>query len=282
MNWCTVKPIVDTKIDLSQYPSVCDVGKQLKDRQRLQALCKTCNAVCTVDDYTVQWTGVDAMTYMFVLTEKATGQTWEWSVKKDFPKEGPQAAFERDYSEATLRHGPGIVRALEDFLEALQVLNPAAGYKMECTETGYRFFRPLEGELALVPFQLDILTDPTPFPETSVIHPELWDVIGSIEGEAGRSIARLVTRYLRLGVVFDSVEHNRDCKYHESVITGWRKRSDSTKHLVRITNRYVDLADPTLAHYYRYYNKGGPNGKRGIRCNPHGTGHHLGHTPRPC
>ena len=126
---------------------------------------------------------------------------------------------------------------------------------MECTATGYRFFRPVDSDLGVVPLQLDILQVTSPVPEEAITNPEIWEVVGQIEGEAGRSLARMITRYMRLGVVFDTVTHRRDLEYHQSEIIGWRKRSDTTLHLVKITNRHIDLADPTLAHYHRYYTK---------------------------
>lgn len=134
--WCTIKPVIDTEIDLSKYPDVCTVGKQLNERERLKELCKRCGILCEPDDYSVQWTFINASTYGFVLTEKATGKTTSWSVMKDFPKESAQAAFERDFSEASLRYNSGVVRAIEDFLEAVRDMNPTANYKLECTDNG--------------------------------------------------------------------------------------------------------------------------------------------------
>jgi hypothetical protein len=252
MSWCTIKPVVDTSIDLSQY-DVCQLGQQLKDRERLKDLCKRCNALCQPDAWSVQWQLIDATHYMFVLTEKATGQTLSWSVMKAFPNESAQAAFERDYIESTLRYNVSIMRALEDHLEALQDTNPTAHYRMECTATGYRIFRPIIVTLGLVPFQLDILTELGPVPLDRVTHPGLWEALAVVPGEAGRALARLVTRYMKLGVVFDTVEELTVQDYAKTTISGRIKRDNTTHYVVRLTRQDIQLTDPTLAQYHEYY-----------------------------
>lgn len=253
--WCTIKPVIDTAIDLSKYPDVCTVGKQLTERERLQALCKMCGTECAVDDYSVQWSFINASTFGFVLTEKATGKIISWSVMKDFPKETAQAAFERDFSEATLRYNKGVLRAVEDFLEAVRDLNPTANYKLECTDNGYRIYRPLSSAIGVVPFEMAVTKVMGKVPEESVIHPDLWNVVGSIEGEAGRSIARLVTRYMKIGVVFDKIEYFKDGDYRRTNIVGYRKRDDNSLHIVTLTNRHIDLTDPSVLTYHDYYTK---------------------------
>ena len=177
------KPAPITTIDLSVYGNPCDIYQNMLNRidalRRLQSQWPRCD----ISRFDVQFQLSDAMTYYFTILDKANGERYEWSVRKEYTSETPVHAFERDYNESALRYNSGVRRALDDHLEALQEQLPSALYRMEETSTGYRVFRPIMANLGIVPFELAFSSVAGELPTGGVIHPEIWDYIGNIPGE---------------------------------------------------------------------------------------------------
>lgn len=247
------KPAPITTIDLSVYGDPCDIYQNMLNR--IDALRRLQNQWprCDIGRFDVQFQLSDAMTYYFTILDKANGERYEWSVQKEYTKESPEHAFERDYNESALRYNSGVRRALDDHLEALQDQSPGAFYRMDETTTGYRVFRPIMGNLGVVPFELSFTGIPGELPEGGVTHPEIWDYIGNIPGEAGRAIARMATRMIKQGVVFDKVDRVIVKDYRSIVLQGYSYRNAETHIAVKMTLQEIAAPDDDLVKYHEYF-----------------------------
>ncbi|QBJ02549.1 virion structural protein [Pseudomonas phage Psa21] len=247
------KPAPNTTIDLSVYGNPCDIYQNMLNRIDALRRLKDQWPRCDFSRFDVQFQLSDAMTYMFVITDKANGEMYQWSVEKEFTKESAQHAFERDYNESALRYNSGVRRALDDHLEALQEDYAALLYRAEETDTGYRVWRPIVGPVGLVPFQLEFIGLPGVAVLPGVPREDIWDYIGNIPGEAGRAVARLVKRLIKLGVVFDSVERTVIKDYRSIVLEGYAWRNESTHTKVRMTMQEIAMLDKDLEQYHKLY-----------------------------
>jgi hypothetical protein len=247
------KPAPITTIDLSVYGNPCDIYQNMLNRidalRRLQSQWPRCD----ISRFDVQFQLSDAMTYYFTILDKANGERYEWSVRKEYPNETPVHAFERDYNESALRYNSGVRRALDDHLEGLQEQSLSALYRMEETDTGYRVFRPIMGSLGVVPFDLTFVGTTGPLPTNGVIHPDIWDYIGTIPGEAGRAIARMVTRLIKLGVMFNKAERVIVKDYRSIVLEGYAYRNAETHTAVKLTLQELAVPDSDLIQYHQYF-----------------------------
>lgn len=247
------KPTPDTSIDISVFGDPCGIYQNMLNRidalRRLQSRWPRCD----ITRFDVQFQLINAMTYMFVITDQANGERYEWSVAKEFTKESPQSAFERDYNESALRYNSGVRRAIDDYLEGLQEQEPGAFYRLNETDTGHRVWRPIIGGLGLVPFELLFVGKPTAFDPNAVQHPDLWEYLGNIPGEPGRSIARMVKRLIKLGVVFDLVTREIVKDYRKIVLVGQAYRTNNTHTEVQLVLQEIAMSDENLITYHQYF-----------------------------
>ncbi|MNC34344.1 hypothetical protein D3C75_827720 [compost metagenome] len=123
---------------------------------------------------------------------------------------------------------------------------------MDETATGYRVFRPIMGNLGVVPFELTFVGTLGELP-TAPMHPEIWDYIGTIPGEAGRAVARMVTRMIKHGVVFDKVERVIVKDYRSIVLQGYAYRNAETHTAVKLTIQEIAVQDDELVKYHEYF-----------------------------
>ncbi|AEH03446.1 virion structural protein [Pseudomonas phage PhiPA3] len=250
MGCCKDRPAPDTNVPFDQMGSSCGVYAHLHDMfvyfkdERAGAI------PCDTSRYAVEWIGIDASTYGYIVTDKLTGETLEYQVVKEFTKEGPQEAFERDWRDRELRYNRGINRALEDHLEALQDNSPDKDYKLVRDSEGYKIIRALDDKLGVVLFRVDyrheLLDGPVPLFTEIPEFPE-------IPGEVGRSFDRLVKRFNKLGVFFDPpvIEEVKD--YHKVSMSGKAYRNSTTKNIVTITYQELLMSDDDLRRYHAYY-----------------------------
>lgn len=247
------KPAPDTTIDISVFGDPCSIYQNMLNRidalRRLQAKWPRCD----ISRFNVQFQLIDAMTYMFTIEDKANGETYEWSVRKEWTKEPPELAFERDYNESALRYNKGVVSALDDYLEAIDELNPERLYRQEETAKGYRVWRPIMGGLGLTPFEVSFTGIQGIVPLGRALLPDIDDFFGNIPGEPGRAIKRLIKRLTLLGVVFDQPQREIVKDYRRLVLTGKAYRTATTQTEVRIVLQEIALADDELYQYHQYF-----------------------------
>lgn len=247
------KPAPNTTIDLTGFGNPCDIYQNMLNKIDALRRLKSQWPRCDISRFDVQFQLSDAMTYYFTIFDKANGERYEWSVRKLHPKESPQEAFERDYNESALRYNSGVRRALDDHLEALQEEFPQAFYQLDETMFGYRTHRPISGHSSIVPFEMSFINLPGLMGEPGTLDPNLWEYIGNIPGEAGRSIARMVKRLIKLGVHFDLVERNIVKDYRNITLEGSAYANGSTHTRVRIVLQEVAMSDKDLAQYHDIY-----------------------------
>lgn len=247
------KPKVDTSIDTRGLGGACEVYNALRNKKLAIQARRIQGPACDPLRFSVQHQLTDSTTFMFVLTDNETGEDVAWSVKKLYIKETAEHAFQRDYVESALRYNSGVVRALEDHVEAFQVQYPGFGYLLESTESGYHITRPLTGSIAVVPFRMDILNIVGAQPYGRTTNPLIWDTVGGIAGEAGRSLARLLVRYIALGVVWD-VEHIESAPgYTRTMLLGSAACNAESHIQFVIQLRDHQATDPQLANAHTYY-----------------------------
>jgi len=249
------KPAPNTTIDLSVFGNPCDIYQNMLNRIDALRRLRSQWPRCDIGRFDVQFQLSDAMTYYFTIFDKANGERYEWSVRKEYTKESAEHAFERDYNESSLRYNAGVRRALDDHLEALEEEYPNAHYRLEETDNGYRVWRPIVGDVGVVPFQLDFIGYPGAGIFPGEPRTDIWDYIGNIPGEAGRAVARLVRRLIKLGVVFDHVERNIVKDYRAIVLEGYAYRNSDTHTKVKLTLQEVALLDRELDQYHEIFTR---------------------------
>lgn len=246
------KPAPNTTISLYGYGSPCDVYQNMLNRIDALRRLKSQWPKCDISRFDVQFQLSDAMTYYFTIFDKANGERYEWSVRKLYTKESPESAFERDYNESALRYNLGVRRALDDHLESLQELNPTAFYSLEETQSGYRTWRPITGAIGVVPFEVSFVNTPGPFVLVEP-DPNALEYLSYIPGESGRAITRMVSRLIKLGVVFDKAERIIVKDYRKIVLSGTARSNEQTHTAITIVLQEVAMTDTDLSQYHEIY-----------------------------
>ncbi|MCY1456210.1 hypothetical protein D9M71_734120 [compost metagenome] len=105
----------------------------------------------------------------------------------------------------------------------------------------------------MVPFELAFEGVVGELPTDGVQHPEIWDYVGTIPGEAGRAVARMVTRMIKHGVVFDKVDRVVVKDYRSIVLQGYSYRNTDTHIAVKLTLQEIAVPDGDLVKYHEYF-----------------------------
>lgn len=248
------KPKVDSSIDPSVLGSPCEVYNALLNKKNALLAERVRGPVCDPLRFDVQFQLISTMTYMFTLTDNETGEVVSWSVEKQTVDETPQHAFELDYAVSTLRYNSGVRRALEDHLEALQEQYPQEGYQLVSTVHGFLVERAISGTIGLVPFQLDLLPYPGVQPETEPgATSAVWELIGGIPGEAGRALARLIQRYIKLGASWELASSTLTGGLTRNTLIGSAPATDDAHIRFVIQLRDHTATDEQLVVAHSYY-----------------------------
>lgn len=264
MSCCTPREKPDSNIPFEQMGCPCDTWAHLKDMFVYLKDQRAGVVPCVPTQFTVQWTFVDAMTYMYAVTDKLTGEVIEYSVAKDFTKESPMQAFERDWRQRELVYNRGVVSALNDLLEAMEDLNPLVKYKISRQQPKrYIIHKPIETDLGVIVFKVeygvlvkpngvDPLLFPTEYPDVPILLPE--DLIGEI----AYGTNTLIRRFRKIGVRFSGVTTDRVKDFHRFTVEGVSYRDGFSVNTIKISYQDMDLTDPELNIYHEYYTAQGP------------------------
>lgn len=262
MACCGKRTPPENLIDFTGLGCPCDTWAHMKDQFTYLKDERAGVIPCKPDQFKVQWSGIDAMTYLFVVTDLLTGELCEYSVSKEYTHEGPEQAFERDYREKELRHNRGIKRAVDDTLEAFEELHPEVLYKLSEDHKGFKIHRPIRRDLGVVVWKVDYGVEmnivPVPWDEWWELYPDNPITIPDILPEIAQALILLIKRMRKVGVKFDRVDFNviEDLKTIE--IIGAAYRNNMSRSTVKIVYQEMDLTKQALNAYYEYYTDKGP------------------------
>lgn len=247
------RPAPDTTIKLFELGESCTVYQNMLNR--IDALRRQQNPwpPCDLERFDVKWQLINVMTYMFVLVDRATQETFEWSVVKAYPRETADHAWVREYNESAIRYNAPAYRALQDYVEALQDQFPTARYQLQERVNGWRAFRPITGKIGVVPFEMTFKAKPGAMQQDRMIHQDVWDAVSTIPGEAGLAVARMMQRQQKAGVYFNEVIQFVVKDYRTLIIKGHAFRDEETHTEVMIKLQEVAMSDVDLSLYHEYY-----------------------------
>lgn len=264
MSCCTPRDKPDSSIPFEQMGCPCDTWAHLKDMFVYLKDQRAGVVPCKPTEFTVQWSFIDAMTYMFTVSDVLTGDVTEYSVTKEFTKESPLEAFERDWTQRELMYNRGVISALNDLLEAMEDTNPLVAYKIE-RQQPYRYIihKPIETDLGVIVFKVEYGVQSYPlgvdkdhfkdtFPDNTIVLSD--DLINDIA--YGTNV--LLRRFRKIGVRFSDVVNERVKDFNRFTINGVSYRDPWTVNTVKISYQDMDLTDPELRAYHEYYTKQGP------------------------
>lgn len=264
MSCCTPRALPDSNIPFEHMGCPCDTWAHLKDMFVYLKDERAGVVPCVPTQFSVQWSPLDAMTYMFSVTDKLTGEVVEYSVEKDFTKESPEEAFERDWRKRELMYNRGIVTALNDLLEAMEDLNPTVRYKLERNPMdSYVIHKPIETDLGVIVFKIEYGITMLPerltkeqfleaFPDNPIEFPS--DLMSDITYGTNT----LVRRFRKIGVRWHDVVNERVKDFHRFTIRGVGYRDPNSVNTIKISYQDMDLTNPELRIYHEYYTKKGP------------------------
>lgn len=263
MSCCGTRATPDSNIPFDHMGCPCDTWAHLKDMFVYLKDERAGVIPCKPDEFTVQWTFIDAVTYMFAVTDKLTGEVIEYSVVKEFPKESPEQAFERDWRYRELVYNRGVVRAMEDLLEAMEETNPHVRYKLERKPMqSYVIHKPISDDLGVVAFKTEYevqLREGKPYDkeEWKLRHEDHIIELPNILSKVAYGTDVLLKRFRKIGVRFEGIECEHITDLKRFTITGVAYRDNTTNTRIRISYQEMDLNDPTLRAYHEYYTKQG-------------------------
>lgn len=262
MSCCGKRDTPDSNIPFDHLGCPCDTWAHLKDMFVYLKDERAGVVPCKPEQFTVQWTFVDATTYSFVVTDNLTGETIEYSVVKEFTKESPEQAFERDWRYRELVYNRGVNRALEDLLEAVEEATPEHQYKLQRVPmTRHIIHRPIREDLGVIVFKVDYSVETRPmmtkeewvlaYQDTEIVLPEI------VPGVAyGTNV--LLKRFRKLGVKFTGAANLTLEDLKQFTITGVSYRDSTTNTVIKISYQEMDLDNPILRAYHEYYTDKGP------------------------
>lgn len=264
MSCCGVKETPDSNIRFEQMGCPCDTWAHLKD-MFVYLKDERANVIpCKPDEFTVQWSIIDAMTYMFTVTDKLTDEIISYSVAKEYPKESPELAFERDWRFRELMYNRGVVRSMMDLLEAMEETNPSTLYKLSRVPLKeYVIHKPINVDLGVVVFKVTyeplvrvgpLLSKDEWKDKYADVPIELPQVVDTVA--AGTQV--LLKRLRKVGVRFESVKSEILDDLKRFTITGYAYRDNGSDSVVKISYQEMDLNNPTLNAYNEYFTTKGP------------------------
>lgn len=264
MSCCTPRDKPDSNIPFEQMGCPCDTWAHLKDMFVYLKDQRAGVVPCKPQQFTVQWSFIDAMTYMYSVSDLLTGEIVEYSVEKDFTKESPLEAFERDWRQRELVYNRGILSGLNDLLEAMEDINPTIRYKIERqAPKRYIIHKPLEADLGVIVFKieygvriLDAFTTPETFKEAFPDNP--ITLPSELIGEITYGTNVLLRRFRKIGVSWLGIESERVKDFSRFTIEGVSYRNNWSVNTIKISYQDMDLTDPTLRLYHEYYTDKGP------------------------
>lgn len=262
MTCCGVRTPPENLIDFKWLGCPCDTWAHMKDQFQFLKDERAKVIPCKPDQFKVQWSGIDAMTYLIAVTDNLTGELCEYSVSKEFTFESPEAAFARDYRQKDLRYNRGVRRAVDDTLEAFEELHPEVRYKLSENHKGFTIHRPIERELGVIVWKtqygvksFDTLLSKE---EWQVIYPDNEITIPDILPEIAHALTLLMKRLRKIDVQFEKVEVLKDGDLRTIRIHGGAYRNNATMSTVNIVYQEMDLSKHTLSAYHEYYTDKGP------------------------
>lgn len=264
MTCCGVREIPDTDIPFDHLGCPCDTWAHLKDMFVYLKDERAGVVPCKPEQFKVQWTFIDATTYMFVVSDNLTGETIEYSVVKEFTKESPEQAFERDWRQRELVYNRGVIRALDDLLEAMEETNPTTVYKLQRTPMKqYVIHKPIQSDLGVVVFKVDYsvetrLGDPITKEEWKALVIDQAITLPAVVDKIAYGTDVLLKRLRKIGVRFTGIVSEELEDLSRFTITGVGYRDNTTNTVVRISYQEMDLSNPTLNAYHEYFTTKGP------------------------
>lgn len=259
---CGARPTPSTDLDFKYLGCPCDTWAHMKD-QFIYLKDERAGVIpCKPDQFRLQWSHVDAMTYLMIVTDKLTGEVIEYSVPKEFTFESPDEAFARDYREKEIRHNRGIVRAIDDTLEAFEELNPQTPYKLSYGPKGYYIHRPIQKDLGVicwkVEYGVDIHEIPVPWEDWHDKYPEFSIEIPDIAPKIAGVLVLLIKRMRKAGVHFERVDYRTIDDLKTIEIIGASYRNNMSRNTVKIVYQEMDLTKQALSAYHEFYTDKGP------------------------
>lgn len=264
MSCCTVRERPDSDISFQHLGCPCDTWAHLKDMFVYLKDERAGVIPCKPDEFTVQWTPLDAITYMYAVTDKLTGEVIEYSVVKEFPKESPERAFERDWRFRELVYNRGVIRAVEDLLEAMEETVPHERFKLERVPMkSYVIHKPIQEDLGVIVFNIEYdveRRDVRPFDKTvwNQVYQDSIIELPNVTDKVAYGTEVLMKRLRKIGVRFQGIEFEHIHDMKRFTIIGLAYRDEYTNTVIRIRYQEMDLNDPTLRVYHEYYTKKGP------------------------
>lgn len=249
-------------LDFTHLGCPCDTWAHLKD-QFIYLKDERAGVIpCKTDQFTVKWTGIDAMTYLMVVTDNLTGETCEYSVTREHTFESPMQAFERDWREKEIRYNRGIKRAVDDTLEAFEELNPNVPYKLSYDRKGYKIHRPIKPDLGIVLWKIDYGIEaniiPVPLVDWHIFYPDNEITLPDVAPEIGALLVLLIKRMRKAGVSFSHVDYKVIGDYKSIEIVGASYRDANSRNTIKIVYQEMDLDNHELRTYHEYYTDKGP------------------------
>lgn len=264
MSCCNHRGTPDSNIDFEHMGCPCDTWAHLKDMFVYLKDERAGVIPCKPEEFTVQWSTIDAMTYMFVVSDKITGETIEYSVSKEFTKESPEQAFERDWRFRELVYNRGVNRAMEDLLEAMEETNPRTRYKLSRVPMKqYVIHKPIKDDLGVIVFKVDYEAEWRDMPHMSK---DEWEKVyhnvpvplPDIVSKVAYGTEVLLKRFRKIGVRFTRIVCEELEDLSRFTIEGVAYRDHSTNTVVRISYQEMDLDNPILRAYHEYFTTKGP------------------------
>ena len=264
MSCCNPRGIPDSDIPFDHLGCPCDTWSHLKDMFVYLKDERAGVVPCKPEQFKVQWTGIDAMTYMFIVTDVITGETIEYSVTKEFTKESPEQAFERDWRFRELVYNRGVNRAMEDLLEAMEETNPTTLYKLSRVPMKQHVIhKPIHDDLGVIAFHTDYEAvyrpmEPMTKDQWKDFYTDHVIQLPDIVSKVAYGTDVLLKRFRKIGVRFQHIVTEELEDLTRFTIVGVAYRDHSTNTEVRISYQEMDLDNPILRAYHQYFTTKGP------------------------
>jgi hypothetical protein len=267
MSCCSPREKPDSNIPFTQMGCPCDTWAHLKDMFVYLKDERAGVVPCVPSQFTVQWSTIDPMTYMYSVTDTLTNDLVQYSVTKEYLRETPLEAFERDWRTREVFYNRGTVSAIGDLLETMEDTYPLVRFKLERQQPErYIIHKPIAPDLGVIVFKVEY--DVALVPKHAdrdfwkTIYPdEPIDLPVDLLPEIAYNTNLLVKRFRKIGVRFSHVVNEKIKDFNRFTIFGASYRDHESVNIIRISYQDLDLTDPELNLYHEYYTtKGKQNG----------------------